>query len=562
MEDKLLIVDDDPDVLLSLSDLLKDEGFDVKAVSSGEEALKVFSDFHPSVVITDMKMSGMSGLELIHKLRKINSYVQIVILTGYASVKNVAEAMANNGAFAYFQKPLSDFEMFFGSIRQAFEKERLIRENYHWEERLKLANARFETIFENMDAVIYVSDMDTYELLYANSTFKELFGDYSEENKKKNNITKGKKCWEVLQKANSGPCSFCTNPKLVDVNGKPLNPYTWEFYNPVVRRWFSIKDQAIYWHNGRVVRLETAMDITPYYKLSREVEKSKRFKAIGVLAGGIAHDLNNTLAAILGNINLAQLIASDPESDEYFVAAENGIMQAKTLSGKLLALAKGDTPVKKIVDMKELLINFISENKFGSTIELTVLDNDSNCEEIDKDDASNFIIEVRKWIDVLSLIPNNNTKILDTRKTLPGWRQLQKYAVKCGGGNNHRMGLYDMVMIKDNHIDSIGSITKAVEVIRSKWGERFKIEVETRNIREVQEALDADVDIIMLDNMDIDTMKEAVRLINKRAKSEASGNMNLERLKAVAETGVDYISVGALTHSVTVFDFSLRKDVA
>ncbi|KJR41373.1 nicotinate-nucleotide pyrophosphorylase [Candidatus Magnetoovum chiemensis] len=175
---------------------------------------------------------------------------------------------------------------------------------------------------------------------------------------------------------------------------------------------------------------------------------------------------------------------------------------------------------------------------------------------------SGIATEVRKWIDVLSLIPNNNTKILDTRKTLPGWRQLQKYAVKCGGGNNHRMGLYDMVMIKDNHIDSIGSITKAVEVIRSKWGERFKIEVETRNIREVQEALDADVDIIMLDNMDIDTMKEAVRLINKRAKSEASGNMNLERLKAVAETGVDYISVGALTHSVTVFDFSLRKDVA
>ncbi|MBF0228258.1 MAG: response regulator [Desulfamplus sp.] len=394
MENKILIVDDDPDVLISLSDLLKDEGFDVKPVSSGKEALKVFSEFHPSVVITDMKMSGMSGLELLHRLRKINSYVQIIILTGYASVKNVAEAMANNGAFAYFQKPISDFEMFFGSVRQAFEKERLIRENYHWEGRLKLANARFETIFENMDAVIYVSDMDTYELIYANSTFKELFGDYIDENEKKNNISKGKKCWELLQKTNDGPCSFCTNPKLVDVNGKPLNPYTWEFYNPLVKRWFSIKDQAIYWHDGRVVRLETAMDITPYYKLSREVEKSKRFQAIGVLAGGISHDLNNTLAAILGNINLAQLIASDPESDEYFVAAENGIMQAKTLSGKLLALAKGDTPVKKIVDMKELIRKFIDENQFGSKVELTILNDNSNCEEIDNDNTSNFIIDV------------------------------------------------------------------------------------------------------------------------------------------------------------------------
>ncbi|MBF0228260.1 MAG: carboxylating nicotinate-nucleotide diphosphorylase [Desulfamplus sp.] len=176
---------------------------------------------------------------------------------------------------------------------------------------------------------------------------------------------------------------------------------------------------------------------------------------------------------------------------------------------------------------------------------------------------SGIATEVRKWVDLLSLIPNNNTKILDTRKTLPGWRQLQKYAVKCGGGTNHRMGLYDMVMIKDNHIDSIGSITKAVEIIRSKWGERFKIEVETRTLKEVQEALTNNVDIIMVDNMDIDTMKEAVKLINIKTggkiKTEASGNMNLERVKAVAETGVDYISVGSLTHSVIAFDFSLRK---
>ncbi|MBF0377945.1 MAG: carboxylating nicotinate-nucleotide diphosphorylase [Desulfamplus sp.] len=176
---------------------------------------------------------------------------------------------------------------------------------------------------------------------------------------------------------------------------------------------------------------------------------------------------------------------------------------------------------------------------------------------------SGIATEVKRWIDIISLIPNNNTKILDTRKTLPGWRQLQKYAVKCGGGANHRMGLYDMVMIKDNHIDGIGSITKAVEIVRSKWDKQFKIEVETRSLREVQEALDANVDIIMLDNMDINTMKEAVKFINSRTqgkiKTEASGNMNLERLKAVAETGVDYISVGALTHSVTAFDFSLRK---
>lgn len=153
----------------------------------------------------------------------------------------------------------------------------------------------------------------------------------------------------------------------------------------------------------------------------------------------------------------------------------------------------------------------------------------------------------------------NRAKILDTRKTLPGWRDLQKYAVRCGGGTNHRMGLYDMVMIKDNHIDSAGGITEAVNMVRRRWKDRFRIEVETRTIKEVEEALALGVDVIMFDNMDIPTMAEAVKVVNGRAATEASGNMTLERVRSVAQTGVDYISVGALTHSVTVFDFSLRK---
>ena len=153
-------------------------------------------------------------------------------------------------------------------------------------------------------------------------------------------------------------------------------------------------------------------------------------------------------------------------------------------------------------------------------------------------------------------------KILDTRKTLPGYRKLQKYAVKCGGGENHRMGLYDMVMIKDNHIDAAGSITKAVGKIRSKWGNKYKIEVETRNLDEVKEALSCNVDRIMLDNMDIETMKKAVATINKQTEIEASGNMTLERIPQVSEIGVDFISVGELTHTVKAFDFSLKKDIS
>ncbi len=151
-----------------------------------------------------------------------------------------------------------------------------------------------------------------------------------------------------------------------------------------------------------------------------------------------------------------------------------------------------------------------------------------------------------------------NAQILDTRKTLPGYRYLDKYAVRMGGALNHRFGLYDMVMIKDNHIQVAGGISQAVKAIREKIPGNIKIEVETSNLSQVQEAIDANADIIMLDNMSTAMMSEAVKLINKRAKVEASGNMNLDRIREVASTGVDFISIGALTHSVKALDISQR----
>jgi len=151
-----------------------------------------------------------------------------------------------------------------------------------------------------------------------------------------------------------------------------------------------------------------------------------------------------------------------------------------------------------------------------------------------------------------------NVEILDTRKTLPGYRMLDKYAVRMGGASNHRIGLYDMVMIKDNHIQVAGGIKPAVEAIRRKLPMSMKIEVETSNLTEVQEAIDAGAEIIMLDNMSLEMMAEAVQLIGKRAKTEASGNMTLNRIRTVALTGIDYISIGALTHSVKALDISQR----
>lgn len=148
--------------------------------------------------------------------------------------------------------------------------------------------------------------------------------------------------------------------------------------------------------------------------------------------------------------------------------------------------------------------------------------------------------------------------VLDTRKTIPGFRHLQKYAVRCGGGNNHRIGLYDMVLIKDNHIDAAGGINPAIQKVREKWGNRFKVEVETRNITEVKEALSGKADRIMLDNMNENDMREAVKLIGKATETEASGNMTVDRIGSVASTGVDFVSSGQLTGSLRSFDFSLK----
>ena len=174
---------------------------------------------------------------------------------------------------------------------------------------------------------------------------------------------------------------------------------------------------------------------------------------------------------------------------------------------------------------------------------------------------SGIATETAKYVKELA---GTQTELLDTRKTAPGLRVLDKMAVKHGGGTNHRMGLYDMAMIKDNHIKMAGGIAKAVEQVRSRIAEGIKIEVEATNLDEVKQAIEAGADIIMLDNMDNQSMTEAVKVIkaaDKGIKTEASGNMNIERLKEVAATGVDYISVGALTHTVKGMDISMNIQV-
>jgi len=160
-----------------------------------------------------------------------------------------------------------------------------------------------------------------------------------------------------------------------------------------------------------------------------------------------------------------------------------------------------------------------------------------------------------------TVLKSGKTKVLDTRKTIPGFRTLQKYAVLAGGGSNHRMGLWDMILIKDNHIAAAGGVLEAWDAVKRHNAQNLKVEIEVENLEQLKSLLGLGIDRIMLDNMSDETMQEAVRIVRESGDSvelEASGNMTLERVRKIADIGLDFISVGALTHSVQALDISMR----
>jgi nicotinate-nucleotide pyrophosphorylase (carboxylating) len=251
-------------------------------------------------------------------------------------------------------------------------------------------------------------------------------------------------------------------------------------------------------------------------------------------------------------------------------ATTNTIVPANaSLRGRIIAKQDGVVAGLEIARQVMLAlsqqVNFVAEVEDGSKVTrgtvLANLDGSARALLTGERTALNFVGRMsgiatltRKFVDAVS---GTDAVILDTRKTAPGLRITDKLAVRLGGGQNHRTGLFDMVLIKDNHIDFAGSITAAVERVRAA-GTSLEIEVETRSLDNVREALALGVERILLDNMSIDTMREAVAICNGRAKLEASGNVTLDTVLEVAGTGVDYISVGALTHSPQVFDVSLE----
>ncbi len=275
--------------------------------------------------------------------------------------------------------------------------------------------------------------------------------------------------------------------------------------------------------------------------------KLNQFYVDNLIKEAISEDINYI------DVSADYLIPEEQRNDSYFVAKADGVLCGLDIAMRVFTLLD-DTFTYTVykndgdeVKAGDLIVEFNGKTACLLKGERTALNIIQHMSGIAT--ATNKAVK---------LCEGTNASVTDTRKTLPGLRALQKYAVVCGGGKNHRYNLSDGAMLKDNHIDAGGGITNAVAILRSKLGHMVKIEVETRNFDEVKEAVDAGADIIMLDNMTNAQMKECVEYINGRAKTEASGNITLDNIADVAKTGVDIISLGALTHSVKAFDISMK----
>ncbi len=266
-----------------------------------------------------------------------------------------------------------------------------------------------------------------------------------------------------------------------------------------------------------------------------------------VILRGLKEDINYI------DVTTDNLIPEEQESDAVFRVKEDGVLCGMDIALRTLKLLDGGVRVERLKkDGDAVQKGDIAAAVHGRTRALlkgerTALNLMQHLSGI----ATATALAVKT-------VAGTRASVCDTRKTLPGLRVLEKYAVTVGGGRNHRFNLSDAALIKDNHIDAAGGIEKAVSILRGRVGHTVKIEVETRNLSELGQALAAGADIIMLDNMSLGDMREAVRRTAHRVPLEASGGVTQETLRAVAETGVDLISIGALTHSVKALDISMK----
>lgn len=339
---KILMVDDEPLFLRSLKSLFEQRGFGALTSSNGLEAIETFKASPVKVILTDILMPEMNGFELLQQVKKIDPFVQLIFITGYADLENTKKALKMT-AFDFFKKPIQDDNILFNAIELAEVRYDQLKKEHEIHQKNDKALSIIGKIFDSLEAIVYVSDMETYELLYTNKKFKSELG-FPEDT-----IFADHKCWQIIQKDQTGPCSFCTNSRIVDENGNPVSAYSWEFFNEKTHRYYRVIDKAIEWVDKRIVRLETAYDITEtrkYEKLFKQYEKThdnlKRLESLGTFAGGIAHQFNNALSVITGHLDLID--AKFPENSELKNHTQKMLVSSQKmtqLTASLLAYARG-----------------------------------------------------------------------------------------------------------------------------------------------------------------------------------------------------------------------------
>ena len=257
-----------------------------------------------------------------------------------------------------------------------------------------------------------------------------------------------------------------------------------------------------------------------------------------------------------GDITSETIISVDMEAQAAFISRTAGIVAGLDIAGRVFKMLDPQCRLEKLIsDGARIEVGQVFARVFGKARALLT------AERV----ALNFLQHLSgiatETNNIVETVKSFGVQIADTRKTTPGLRMFEKYAVTVGGGFNHRMGLDDAVLIKDNHLQIAGGVKKAVELVRKKIGHLIKIEVEVETWEQLKEAVQVGVDVIMLDNMDVPTMQEAVKFVNGRALTEASGQITAANAKAVAATGVDIISLGWITHSARPLDISLEIEI-
>jgi nicotinate-nucleotide pyrophosphorylase (carboxylating) len=299
--------------------------------------------------------------------------------------------------------------------------------------------------------------------------------------------------------------------------------------------------------------------VTPYDALPADLLAELADAGLDPVAvhAAIVAALEEDLPAGAVDVTSVATVPADARAAATFGARDTGVVAGLGVAALVFACVLGDdvevtgrVPDGTAVAAGDVVMGVAGPTRGLLTAERTALNFASH--------LSGVATATARWVAALE---GTGARVLDTRKTLPGWRALEKYAVRCGGGVNHRFSLSDLAMVKDNHVVAAGGVVPAYRAVREAFPD-VPVEVEVTDLGELRALLDAGCDHVLLDNMSDETMREAVAVVAGRATLEASGGLTLDRARSVAETGVDYISVGALTHSVTVFDLGMDMEPA